>query len=113
MTSDRIVVNSTGTHFYLDDKEVTEKAYRKRYPPPPDEHFELNGQTGDSKGWPIASDAISVHPNQRKEHERMCQDKKVPTETTPDGRVIFRDRQHRKNYMREFGYIDRNSYTGY
>lgn len=112
MTGDRIVVKDK-THFYLDGQEVSEKAYRKRYPPPPDDRFELNGQTGDGKGWPIASDSVSVHPNQRAEHDRICREKKVPTETTPDGRVIFRDRQHRRNYMREFGYHDRNSYTGY
>lgn len=111
MKPDRIVVTDK-TRFYLDGKEVKEKEYRKRYPPPPDDRFELNGQTGDAKGWPILSDSASVHPNQRAEHERICNEKKVPTETTPDGRVIFRDRQHRRAYNRAFGFHDRDGGYG-
>lgn len=111
MKSDRIVVTDK-TRFYLDGREVVEDVYRKRYPAPRDDRFELNGQTGDGKGWPIVSDALAVHPKRRQEAIDSALDKKVPTEFTMGGQPIFRDRQHRRAYCKAYGFFDRDGSYG-
>jgi len=58
--------------------------------------------------WPMASDAAGVHPDQIAEATAMSIKKGVPASFTPDGRVIFTSRKHRKDYCRSIGMHDRN-----
>lgn len=112
MKGDRIVVTDK-VRFYLDGQEVTEKAYRKRYPAPPDDRFELNGQTGDHPGWPmVAGDSLGVHPKRRQEAIDDAAAKGVPTEFTPSGAPILRDRAHRRAYCRAYGFHDNDGGYG-
>ena len=106
---DRIESVNGVTRYFLGHKEVTEKAYRKEYPAP-----KKHGIPGGTplKGWPIVSDAMKVHPKQIAEHAALCKAKGVPTETTEIGQPVFRDRSHRKKYLRAFGYHDRNGGYG-
>ena len=106
---DQEVLKGDGWHYFLDNKEVSEKKYRKRYP-----LFEQGCPAGNPlSGWPIVSDALKVHPKRRQEAIDDAAAKGVPTEFTSMGQPILRDREHRRQYLRAYGFIDRNSYSGY
>ncbi len=66
--------------------------------------------------WPMTgSNACMVHPNQLKQQQEYAAAQGVPTDFDHHCRPIFRDRQHRKEYMgkvermvdRQGGYGDR------
>lgn len=65
-----------------------------------------------SRGWPILSDAMGVHPSQIQEAMAFDARHGVPTEYTPDGRPILLDRWHRKRYAEAHGFYDRNGGYG-
>lgn len=71
------------------------------------------GQGLAMSGWPIVSDALAVHADQVQEAIADAAKKGVPTEFRKDGRPVLRDRAHRKAYLKAYGFIDRNSFTGY
>jgi hypothetical protein len=108
MMNDCIRIKGDKTTYYLDNKKVSEKAYRKRYPLPPME----GGVMGYTGGWPMMSDAMAVHPSLIAEAERDAAAKGVPTEFTKDGRPILRDREHRKRFMMSQGFFDRSAGYG-
>lgn len=64
-------------------------------------------------GWPIVSDALGVHHDQVAEAIADAAKRGVPTEFRSDGRAVLRDRGHRRDYLRAYGFIDRSSFTGY
>jgi len=64
-----------------------------------------DARSGDG-GWPIKSDAMGVHPSQRKSMTAFCDKMGVPTEFGADGRPILRDRAHRAAHMKIRGCFD-------
>ena len=62
--------------------------------------------------WPLVSNALGVHRSQVGEAFEHARKNGVPTEFTADGKVILRDRNHRKAYMRMQGYFDRDGTYG-
>ncbi len=66
------------------------------------------------KGWPIASDAMGVHPSQIAEAEAHDAKHGVPTEYVKEGEKIgnplLRDPAHRRKYLKLHDRVDRNSY---
>ncbi len=68
---------------------------------------------GDNRGWPMYCDASGCMPNQVAEQKEFLRKAGVPTEMTPDGRTIWRDRNHRRRGLKALGLHDRNSYDGY
>lgn len=110
MIGDKIVLNKTGTHFYLDGKEVKEAVYRQRHPLPKSDSGVPGGTQ--TAGWPIVSDALAVHPKRRQEAIDDAVAKGVPTEFTPSGQPILRDRAHRREYCRAYGFHDNNGGYG-
>lgn len=56
--------------------------------------------------WPMASEAVAVHPKQVEEAHRVAREKGVPTEYDKVGRPVFTDRGHRKAYLKAFGVKD-------
>lgn len=66
-----------------------------------------------TNGWPLKSEALAVHPKQRAEAEADARKKGVPTEFDRAGRPVFRDRGHRKKYLKAYCVVDKNSFTGY
>lgn len=92
--------------YWIDGREVSKAEFDEAFPPK-----SLTGGTFGGtplSGWPIYSDALAVHPVDVKEHERIAKEKGVPTECLPDGRVVLRNRAHRKAYLRSFGFHDRD-----
>lgn len=59
-----------------------------------------------TKGWPIHSDALAVHPLDIAEAQADAKAKGVPTQFTADGRVVLTDRAHRKRYLKAYGFRD-------
>ena len=108
--TDRIVLAKDGTHYFLAGREVTEEVYREVYPLPP-EGSGIPGGTPCS-GWPMLSEAAAVHPEQVEEAIQSARAKGIPTEFIPDGRVIFRDRAHRRAYLKAYGFHDRQGGYG-
>ena len=96
--------------FFLNNKEVTEKEYRAVYPLP-----EQGGVFAGPalSGWPLISDALKVHPKQIELAKKMDKDRGVHVDYTSAGQPIFQNREHRRQFLRAHGKIDRNSYTGY
>jgi len=56
--------------------------------------------------WPLCSDAVGVHPSQRREAYEDSIKRGVPTEFNEQGQAVFTSRQHRKRYCRAIGYHD-------
>ena len=108
---DMIRLNRSGTHYYLDGREVTEAEYRERYPAP-----EL-GQGGipgglHSKGWPIYSDALAVHPKQIEAAKARNKKHGLNIEYDPkDGRAILPDNGARRKLMKIEGCHDNDCYN--
>lgn len=64
------------------------------------------GMESESAGWPILSEAAAVHPEQIPEARAEAEKRGVPTDFTRDGRVVFRDRSHRRRYCKAMGLHD-------
>ena len=109
MVGDRIVLTDK-IRYYLDGEEVSEKVYRARHHEPLNE----DGIPGGTQltGWPIVSDALKVHPKRRQEAIDDAIAKHVPTEFTPMGQPILRDRAHRRAYLKAYGFHDNSGGYG-
>lgn len=92
--------------YFLDGKEVTRAEYDAAFPDKP------IGGSAPCFFKPIVSDALAVHPRQVKEATEDARRKGVPTDFQPDGRPIFRTRQHRSEYLRRYGFYDRQAGYG-
>lgn len=70
------------------------------------------GGTPSSSGWPLISEAAGVHPNQIKAARESDIKNGVPCDFTSDGRRIFNDRAHRRDWLRSVGLVDRSGGYG-
>lgn len=59
-----------------------------------------------TRRWPLLSSAAGVHPTQIPEMMRRF----PQHEYAPDGRMIFRDRGHRKRCLKDIGMVDFQGY---
>lgn len=104
----RGVIRGSGenTTYEIDGKAVTKAEFDVAFP---DKAVGAEALCG----WkPIHSDALAVHPSQVDEAVESAKKKGVPTEFLPDGRPILRTRQHRRAYLRAYGYHDRSGGYG-
>ncbi len=62
--------------------------------------------------WPLVSDAAGIHPEQIGEFREFDKKAGVPTDYTPDGRVVFTSRDHRKRYCQAHGIHDKSGGYG-
>lgn len=101
---DRIEILKDGIHYFLDSKEVKEKAYRKRHPVP-----EGGGvfMTASSKAWPKWCDSVGCHPKDAEKFMENARKHGVPTLfSKKDGRILWESRAHQRRYCEEFGYVN-------
>ena len=71
------------------------------------------GGVRDTPGnWPMESEALGVHPSQIADATEHARSIGIPTEFTPDGLAILRDREHRRRYCEAVGVFDRNAGYG-
>lgn len=73
---------------------------------------EWRGQKSNFGEWPILSDSVGVHPDQVKEAEAHAREHGVPTDFTPDGRAVLRNKGHRKRYCELIHHYDLNGSYG-
>ena len=69
-------------------------------------------QDAGGEAWPMLSEAMGVHPSQIPEMRRQAKHRGVPTDFTPDGRVILRNRAHRKKFGEAFRFFDKDGGYG-
>ena len=68
---------------------------------------------GAATGWPLKSDAAGVHPDDAKKASESSAKMGVPTEfDKKTGQAIFRDRSHRRAYLKATGMHDRQGGYG-
>lgn len=104
----RIVGTGAKTRYLLDGCEVTKATFDKQFPDQP---------IGDGSGLlglirPHPSDALAVHPAQVAEATLNAKIKGVPTEFLPDGRPLMRSRAHQKEYIRAYGFFNKDGGFG-
>ncbi len=104
----RIVGSGEKTRYLIDGYEVTKAAFDRQFPDQP--MGDGSGLLGLSKPHP--SDALAVHPRQVAEAVENAKLKGVPTEFLPDGRPLMRSRQHQKEYIKAYGFYNRDGGFG-
>lgn len=74
---------------------------------------EHGGFKANISGWPMKCDAAGVHPDQAKEAYDESVRMGTPTEfDRTTGQAVFRDRAHRRDYLRSVGLHDRDGGYG-
>lgn len=91
--------------YYLDNCEVTEMEYRARHPLPEGGGI-VNAPA--SRAYPYAADSLGVHPSQVKDAMAAATALGVPTEYTPDGSIVWRSREHQKQFCQANGFFNRD-----
>lgn len=103
---DRIEMKTKGTVYFLDNKEVSEKAYRKRHPVPTGEGI---FRTSKPSAWPCWGDSLGCHPKDAAEFMANARARGVPTTfCKKTGRIQWESRDHQRRYCQEFGYHNRD-----
>ena len=103
----RIVGHGDNTRYYIDGKEVTRREFNLSFPDRP------IGNGSGLMGWkPLHSVALGVHPAQITEAVADAKAKGVPTEFDTEGDPVFTSRRHRKEYLKAYGFRDRNGGYG-
>lgn len=92
----------SGFRFRLEDGRIVTRDLRAEH----------GGFKNTSGNWPMKSDAAGVAADQVDEARAHSESIGIPTDFTPDGRAIFRSRQHRKRYCEAIGLYDRNGGPG-
>jgi hypothetical protein len=73
---------------------------------------EHGGFQATAANWPLVSVAGGINPDQREEISGQLDAMGVHTDFTADGSVIWRDRKHRKEYLRAMRWHDKNGGYG-
>lgn len=94
--------------YFINGVESSKEEFEEAFPPKP---FGVPGAPS-LTGWPKISDVAGVHRSQVEEVAEYDRKNGVPTDYTPDGAVIFRDRGHRRDYMKLHGIHDRQGGYG-
>lgn len=93
--------------YHIDGQEVTKAEFDAVCPDKP-----LGGCAGLLGNQRKLSDALACHPDQVVEYMEDAKKRGVPTEFSADGRPIFESRLQQKNYLRAYGYINRDGSYG-
>lgn len=112
MAGDRAVFVKGKWVYYLNGKEVSQKAYENVYPPPPPAKQGEAFMGTPLKGWPLTSNAMAVHPDSVDEARNLDKSLGVPTEYTTEGQPIFENRAHRRRFLRAHQFHDKDGGYG-
>ncbi len=101
MARDYVKIDGTGTHYFLNGREVIEARYKEYYPTPEPISEGEPGTALCSWHKPILSDALAVHPKQIAEVMARNARHGLHVEYEPEhGRPILKDRNQRRELMR-------------
>ena len=99
-----VTYSRDGTPTYMiDGKAVTKDEFDRILPSKP---IAVPGKAHLPGAWPMISEAMGVMPDQIAEASAHAKAGGVPTEFTPDGRAILRDRSHRRELMKLYRFHD-------
>lgn len=90
--------------YWLDGQQVSKEEFDAAFPDKPLSGGNFGGHL--PACWPLLSDAAGVHPLDIGKFAEDAKSRGVPIDFTADGRAIFRDRGHRKRYMKAYGFRD-------
>ena len=97
--------------FAIDGTEVSEEEFFQEFP---DQEIEPGEPYQPVHFKPIHSEALAYHRKQIPEARKYLDSKGLgDTEIDKAGCPVFRDRQHRRRFLKTLGKIDRASYYGY
>lgn len=100
--------------FFIDGKQVSKKVFDKKMNasiPKDRRGIAPGGRKKRWRNWPMASDAMGVHPKQIELARKLDRDRGAPpTEYTKDGRPIWTSEKHKRAFCRAHGTHDNNSY---
>lgn len=97
--------------YFVEGVEVTKEEWDATFP----DHKIYPGEslgTPSPGAWPLISDAAGVHPEQIEDAMQGAKNLGVPTDFTAEGQAIFRDRDHRRRFLRAHGYFDKHGGYG-
>lgn len=77
------------------------------------ERARIKNQNRIGSGYPYLSEGLGCPPQQAQAFADAYAKMGVPTEITPGGEAVIRDRAHRKQLLRVAKMHDRNSYNGH
>jgi len=106
--------------YFIDKKEVTKEVFEKETAKQNKGRSYAEGISKQrtrarhaKRGYPYASDAMSVPTHMIEKVKAIDEKKGVRTEYNSIGQPIMRNAAHRRDYLKAHGYHDRNSYNGY
>lgn len=102
------IVYSNPPRFYIGDVEVTEAEFRHHKLPKRKWTKPAPAYTQRPENWPMASEALGCAEDQIAHFTEDAKKRGIPTQFTPDGRPIFTSPGHRRDYLRAYGYHDKN-----
>jgi len=106
----RVIYGAKGKKtYYINDVEVTEAEWHARFPSRIKDLLAEGSRTKSMTpgAWPIASEALAVHPDQIPEAMETAKAKGVPTSFDANGRPIMTSPGHFKQYAKAHGYFHR------
>lgn len=104
--------------YFVDGVEVTEKEYDALLATPVLERKPPRGKKAEPKApkrnakWPLKSKAAGVHKSLAGKAAEHAAKLGVPTEFTPTGEAVFRDRGHRRAFLKAHGMVDHDGGYG-
>lgn len=111
----KVIYGQKRNYYFLDGKAVSQKEFDRAFHSKTAELL-ADGSPPDgarSACWPMkGSDALSVIPQRIAKASAADKKNGVPTEYTSEGQPIFRDRAHRREYLRAYGFHDRDGGYG-
>lgn len=90
-------------HYFLSGKEVTEEEYLGQLP---------GGTPAGGSAWPMLSEALAVHPEDIPEAKAFYKKRGLDVDFSKDGRVVMRDRAHRRKVIKANGSFDKDGGYG-
>jgi len=104
MATIKVTYDRDGKPTYtVDGKVVSKREFDRVVPSKP---IAVPGKAHLPDAWPMISEAMGVQPDQIAEAAEHARAGGVPTDFTPDGRAIIRDRGHRRELMKLYRYHD-------
>lgn len=107
----KIIFGSNGkpNRYFVDRQEVCEADFYLAFP---ERAMASGGQCALSYTSPHVSEALGVHRDQVAEATESAKRRGVPTDFLPDGRPIMRSREHQKQYLKQYGFKNRDGGYG-
>lgn len=103
---DRITIDKTGKHYFIQHKEVTREEYEAVHPSLNPKGLIGMFATASKKAWPYTSTSVGCHPSDRKKFMEQMAKLGVPTLFDREGRAVFTSREHQRRFCQATGRVN-------